>query len=197
MSHQAILNGQLTNDGGEPCAVWFEWGKTILYGNTTPLQSVTTGQTFLQLITGLDPGTVYHFRAIANNSAGTINSVDMQFTTPGAPIVAPTTQTLPPVSVGLSQSQLNGLLLSDGGEICDCGFEWGTVLVLPLQFTTSFQPGQTGQTFGFMLNGLYPSTTYYYRAVVRNSVATAYGAVLSFQTRPGINKAHALSREEL
>jgi hypothetical protein len=30
----ATLNGFLSNDGGENCSVWFEWGETVSYGNT-------------------------------------------------------------------------------------------------------------------------------------------------------------------
>lgn len=75
----ATLNGTLDDDGGEACDCGFEWGETIAYGNTTPTQSRTTGQTFAQTITGLKPGVTYHFRAFATNGAGTGNGTDRTF----------------------------------------------------------------------------------------------------------------------
>ena len=77
----ATLNGTLDDDGGEACDCGFEWGETDAYGNTTPTQSRTTGQTFAQQITGLEPGETYHFRAFATNSAGTGYGADRIFTT--------------------------------------------------------------------------------------------------------------------
>ena len=77
----ATLNGTLDLDGGEACNCGFEWGLTVAYGNTTPTQSKGTGESFSQVITGLSPGTTYHFRALATNSAGTSYGADGTFTT--------------------------------------------------------------------------------------------------------------------
>ena len=80
--HQATLNGNLTDDGGEACACGFEWGLTPAYGNITPTTNQNTGDSFTQLITGLIGGTTYHFRAFATNSAGTTYGGDLTFITP-------------------------------------------------------------------------------------------------------------------
>jgi len=77
----ATLNGTLDNDGGEPCECGFEWGLDIGYGITTPTQSKTKDETFSEVIGGLEPGTTYHFRAFATNSAGTGYGADRSFTT--------------------------------------------------------------------------------------------------------------------
>jgi len=78
----ARLNGTLTDDGGvSPCECGFEWGKTTAYGNTTSTQSRTVGQSFSQVILGLDPDTTYHFRAFATNSIGTDYGADRTLTT--------------------------------------------------------------------------------------------------------------------
>jgi hypothetical protein len=82
MAHQATLNGNLTDDGGESCDCGFEWGLTIAYGNTTPTTSQITGDNFSQVITGLTSGTVYHFRAFATNSVGTSYGNDEAFNIP-------------------------------------------------------------------------------------------------------------------
>ncbi|MBA7707220.1 hypothetical protein ES703_116089 [subsurface metagenome] len=78
---RAALNGTLDADGGEACDCGFEWGETIAYSNITPTQSKTTGETFSQFISGLDPGTTYHVRAFATNSLGTSYGADRTFTT--------------------------------------------------------------------------------------------------------------------
>lgn len=77
----ASTNGLLANDGGEACDVGFQFGLTDAYGLTTPTESKVTGQAFSQPIHGLFPGTTYHFRAFATNSAGTGYGDDMSFTT--------------------------------------------------------------------------------------------------------------------
>lgn len=81
IAHQSTLNGTLDDDGGEACDCGFEWGETIAYGNTTPTDSKTTGQTFSQVIIGLDVNKTYHFRAFASNAAGTSYGADRTFTT--------------------------------------------------------------------------------------------------------------------
>ncbi|MBA7525672.1 hypothetical protein ES705_17825 [subsurface metagenome] len=83
----ATPNGTLVDDGREACACGFEWGETIAYGNTTPTQSRTTGQTFSQIVGGLLPGTTYHFKAFATNSAGTGYGADRTFTTQALVII--------------------------------------------------------------------------------------------------------------
>ncbi len=77
----ATLNGTLVNQGAAACDCGFEWGPDISYGTTTPTQSKTTGETFSQLIAGLEPGTTYHFRAFATNPAGTSYGADRTFST--------------------------------------------------------------------------------------------------------------------
>ena len=75
----ATFNGTLDDDGGEVCACGFEWGADIAYGLTTPTESKTIGETFSQQILGLFPGTEYHYRAFATNSAGTAYGADRSF----------------------------------------------------------------------------------------------------------------------
>lgn len=80
-SRKAILNGTLDDDGGfADVFCGFEWGETDAYGNTTPTEKKVTGETFSQVITGLSPGTTYHFRALADNK-GTAYGSDQTFTT--------------------------------------------------------------------------------------------------------------------
>lgn len=77
----ANLNGTLDDDGGVACDCGFQWGETVAYGNTTPTQSKVTGETFSQAISGLTPGTTYHFKAFSTNVSGTSYGDDRTFIT--------------------------------------------------------------------------------------------------------------------
>ncbi|MBA7635142.1 hypothetical protein ES703_42743 [subsurface metagenome] len=133
----ATLNGTLVDDGGEPCGCGFEWGETEEYGETTPPQSKTTGQDFSQAISGLSPGTTYHFRAFATNSAGTSYGDDRSFTTL---VAIPTVTTEPATDVVQKLATLSGTLDSDGGEDCQVRFQYG--LTDAYGTDTEWQPGK-------------------------------------------------------
>ena len=79
---EATINGLLEDDGGILCDVAFEWGLTESYGNITPVQGKVAGEYFSQLITGLEPDTMYHFRAVASNVFGLSHGIDRAFRTP-------------------------------------------------------------------------------------------------------------------
>ncbi len=175
-SSAATLNGTLDNDGGEPCQCGFEWGKTIVYDNTTPIQSRTTGQTFAQTITGLDPNKTYHFRAFATNAAGTSYGADRTFTTL---VALPAVTTDPATELGTIAATLNGTLDDDGGELCDCGFEWGLTesygKITPAQGKTS------GEYFSQVLTELEPDTVYHFRSLASNVYGLSYGVDRAFK----------------
>ena len=77
----ATLNGTLDHQGAAPSDCGFEWGLDTGYGTTTATQTKTTGESFSQALGGLQPGTIYHFRAFATNPVGTSYGADRTFTT--------------------------------------------------------------------------------------------------------------------
>ncbi len=89
-SFSATLNGSL-DPHGLATTVSFQYGTTTAYGTSTPMQS-QTGSTYRDIaanISGLSPNTIYHFRIVATNSAGTRFGGDRTFTTlsvTGAPV---------------------------------------------------------------------------------------------------------------
>jgi hypothetical protein len=85
----ATLHGTI-NDQGDAAQYLFQYGVTTAYASATPTQTLaasTATQSVSAAITGLTPGTTYHFRLVAANanlpSQGGIGQ-DMTFTTPKA-----------------------------------------------------------------------------------------------------------------
>jgi hypothetical protein len=85
----AILNGTL-NPFGLPATYHFEYGETTSYGSRVPAAIDAAGGSgygvkfFSRTITGLTPGTTYHFRLVGANSLGTAEGSDRTFTTVAA-----------------------------------------------------------------------------------------------------------------
>lgn len=175
----ATLNLTLDDDGGEECDCCFEWGKTVAYGETTPTEKRTAGQTLAQQIIGLDSSTTYHFRAKATNSAGTVYGADLDFITTG--IVIPTVTTGSASPVYAESAVLNGNLVDDGGGICTCCFEWGETI--GYGHTTSLVAKSTGESFAIGITGLVKNILYHFRAKATNSAGTAYGSDNTFTTQ--------------
>ena len=90
-SFSATLNGSL-DPHGLTTTVHFQYGTTTSYGLTTAPQA-QSGNTYRNVsanISSLTANTVYHFRIVASNSAGTILGSDRTFTTltaTGPPVV--------------------------------------------------------------------------------------------------------------
>lgn len=80
-SNSARLNATV-NPNGLTTQVWFEWGATSSYGNTTSTQSLGSGGSSVSAyaaITGLTAGSTYHFRAVASNASGTTYGANQIF----------------------------------------------------------------------------------------------------------------------
>ncbi|MDY6964402.1 MAG: fibronectin type III domain-containing protein [Halobacteriota archaeon] len=97
----AILNGNLDSTGvpsdfqyQEDCQVWFEYGLTKYYGCSTANISMSSPGSFREDITGLSPGTTYHFRACALNFDGISYGDDIFFKTSASAPSPPTNLTI-------------------------------------------------------------------------------------------------------
>ena len=77
----AVLNGYLDSLGtSSEVAVSFEWGTTTEYGNQIDVGLMTSAGDFTVILTGLTPGTTYHFRAKVVGD-GINYGIDVAFTT--------------------------------------------------------------------------------------------------------------------
>ncbi|MCH7498070.1 MAG: VCBS repeat-containing protein, partial [Candidatus Marinimicrobia bacterium] len=80
----ATLNG-LINPNGETTTARFQWGATTAYGNEAIVPGTLTGVGNVPVsatLSGLLPGSTYHYLVIAANRAWDIPGGDQQFTTP-------------------------------------------------------------------------------------------------------------------
>ena len=89
----ARLNGEV-DPKGDPTTVWFEYGATTGYGSQSGTRVFSTKTTVFHALTGLTPGTVYHFRLRAldthgHAAAGTDHAFTTTGTAPTAPAPAP------------------------------------------------------------------------------------------------------------
>lgn len=81
----AVTLNASVNPNGAETTVYFEWGPTTSYGNTTPAQPIGNGTNNVNVtvyLAGLLPNTVYHYRIVAVNAGGTASGNDISFTTP-------------------------------------------------------------------------------------------------------------------
>lgn len=83
----AVLNGTVTANLSSTTVV-FQYGLTAAYGTNVTLGTAVTGSiptSVSTTISGLTPGTLYHFRAAAYNAIGGTYGGDMTFTTSSLP----------------------------------------------------------------------------------------------------------------
>jgi hypothetical protein len=162
----------------------FEYGPSESYGQETPLSSAIGADDLnhpvVAELSNLDPGTTYHFRAVAINFGGTTHGTDQTFTTQDAPSIeslgaSAVTQTTATIVASINP-KLSATTYS---------FEFGT----GPSYGSSTPPTELaadglGHTASASLSGLTPNTTYHFRAVADNGVGRSVGADQTFTTAP-------------
>ncbi|MCK4735236.1 MAG: hypothetical protein KAT65_22475, partial [Methanophagales archaeon] len=90
----APIASEPNHSGSITCQILFEYGTTTSYGRSTTKKSTSSSGTFSKHISGLSPGTTYHFRAVASSGVGTDYGADRSFET-SIPIPTPTPEVTP------------------------------------------------------------------------------------------------------
>ncbi len=185
----ATVSATVNPDGEEVTSCLLEYGTTTAYGLSAPCSSAPgSGEEPVAVsaaLTGLEPGTAYHYRIAAVNAAGGNTGEDATFSTaPSAPSVS----TGSAGAVTSTTATLNATVDPNGGTVSECRFEYGTS---PSSLTSSAAcspspgSGHAPVAVAAFVTGLGSHVSYYFRVTATNSAGTEAGSTSSFETTGG------------
>ncbi len=177
----ATGGGDITSDAGRPVTdrgVCWSTSANPTTADTCTHNGTGTG-TFVSSLTSLTPGTGYHVRAYATNSAGTAYGNDAAFTAL-ANLATLTTTAISGITTTTATG--GGNITSDGGaSVTARGVCWSTS-PNPTAADTCTSDGSGIGTFTSSLTSLIRGTGYHVRAYATNTAGTAYGNDVPFST---------------
>ncbi len=197
--YAATLNAKV-DPGERETSYRFEYGETIAYGSQAALGELTAGEAFLPVSASLNAlkiGTVYHFRLVASNIAGTVYGPDESFQTVPPALIEGTAAT----GVGASEATIEAQVDPLGHETTTY-FQYGTQPCQPDPSECASLPAPPGEDIGSgeapiprseHLTGLQPGTKYYYRAVAINGLGVSEGPERTLTPQPGAAPPFALA----
>ncbi|HEY5344389.1 MAG TPA: hypothetical protein VIJ66_12130 [Solirubrobacteraceae bacterium] len=161
---------------------------------STPVQESSVYGTVgaIQEIVGLQPGTTYSYRLVADNEheeaghvlqGGETAGVEGHFTTGASPV--PVAQTGLASGVGVGGATISGLADPDGQPavyVFELGVYEGAGTHYGIVFSGSAGASSTPVAESLPLSGLQPGTIYAYRIVVKSGYGEAVGQTLTFTT---------------
>lgn len=175
--------------GSSDATAFFEFGTTTAYGtavvSTHHAPAGSTNFPATTTLSGLQPGTTYHYRCSVSNTAGTTNGPDATFTTPEAPVI--TTGVASDITD--LAAVLNGTIDAKGCSYTVYAYYGPTTAYgRSRNGTNIFGGGSQGtgtQPCTVEPSDLLPSTTYHYKLVAVDNFNVAYhGADATFTTAP-------------
>ena len=184
-SSSATLNGTL-NPNGKRARFVFDLGLTKSYGITVVSRRSVGGSKPVAVkatVHRLLPGTVYHYRLAATNSAGSSVGSDRTFRTTGNP--PPAAATGPATNVGRDVATVTGVI-NPHNEQTSYKFQYGISVNYNVETVPRTVPaGDKPVNVAVALTGLAPGTNYHYRLLaLHGSSVVQYGADASFFTQP-------------
>jgi phosphodiesterase/alkaline phosphatase D-like protein len=182
-SASAVLQGMI-NPAGTASTAWFEWG------TTTPLPNKTTAQQFTGsnpsnysfAVSSLQPNTYYYYRAVGQNSTGTVTGDVKSFTTTRVPSTVPQTSN---VESGQIQS---GYVIVTPGAASDppsVTFTYGTISQGVVQAQAGLVPNPMG-TDASMFVEVIPSISRNIGVAITNPGSTAIAVTLTLRDQTGL-----------
>jgi phosphodiesterase/alkaline phosphatase D-like protein len=161
----------------------FEYGIESNYGSQTlpsePIGGDSTSHSVSTVVTGLQPGTTYHYRAVATNFNGVAVGSDQTFSTPAAPSVGAG----PATDVTQTGATL-GASIAPGFRATTYRFEYGRTTDYSASTSESSSIGSDNSFHPVKasVSGLQPATTYHYRVVATNAIGSTAGPDQEFST---------------
>ncbi|MDO8209373.1 hypothetical protein [Conexibacter sp. CPCC 206217] len=182
----ATLRGAV-DPNGVATSFAFQWGTTTSYGQQTANRAAGAGaraRDVTQRLTGLVPGTTYHYRIVATNADGTTVGGDRAFRTTLPPATAPAILATAPFSPQANSVTLTATV-NPGGAATTYKFQFGTTNTYGAEtFAASVPAGVQPVAVKLPLNGLQERTLYHFRTVVSNRIGTVVGPDATFTTGP-------------
>ncbi len=193
-SASATLSGYIDLGSLYSADTWFEYSTNpnFLSGNTMRW-SVISSSTVTADLSYLNQNTLYYFRACAisfgqgSKVCGSVKSFSTGTfqQTQTSTIQAPSVTTRLAYDLSQNSARLDGSWVSNDTS-ATTWFEYATnqTTVSNGAGISTNQVNQNGSSGSMneMVYNLQPNTTYYFRAVIRNTQTTSYGSILSFNT---------------
>ncbi len=174
--------GGTVNPNGQPTTWYVEYGTTTAYGSKTAVQDAGSGTTSKAVsigLSGLGAGKTYHFRLVAQSSAGTTTGLDATFVTAEPPVATTSAAS----SIASTTVTLNGRV-DPNGRATTYLFEFGTTTAYGSKTSASSAGSGTSSTaVSKPVSGLKAGTLYHFRLVATSDAGTSTGADLTFTTQ--------------
>ena len=189
MSGSSAAVSGTANAHGDPSTVYFQYGPSIAYGYTTPVQNLsgTTDQRVEAILNGLATGTTYHYRLVAVNGPDTTRGADQIFTTLARPVLGAITSS-PTADTAVTL----GATINPSAQTTTYYFNYGPSSAYgSATASQTLASASSAQAVSASLSGLTAGTTYHAQLVAFNSAGTTYGPDQPFTTPmpPGVNPA--------
>jgi uncharacterized protein (TIGR02145 family) len=183
-SSSVTLNGKV-NPNLAPAIVTFEYGTSTEYGlSATAKENPVVGSVpsnVSVVLTGLKPGTKYHFRVKAESVGRIVFGSDKTVETLVLPVVTTDSATL----ITAHTAWLNGLVNPNNSQTT-VTFDYGTTPEYGQTVIASLSPASGLETvsMNYWISGLREKTLYHYRIKAESDAGTAEGKDLTFTTPP-------------
>ena len=182
---EATLTGSIEPEGN-PTEYHFDYGSASVTEHSSAPTSLAaadfTSHSVSLPVSGLLPGTEYHFELIVSYGASqAVSGGPQTFTTP--PVAKPAASTLAASALKETEATLNGKVDPQGGAEAEYFFEWGAGSSGAYEHTTkvaSLPSDGAEHQVSATVTGLTPGSEYHFRLVAKNKLGSVQGNDLAF-----------------